>query len=185
MRPSAAAIAGNDAGPVQCLHLVIPADPVAVRDGLARMFDALILRSLAEDDRGTVEIVLAEVLNNIVEHAYATEAGEIEITLRRVPEGLLCQIVDRGAPMPDRAVPAGTLPAPHVRGPEDDRPPADAPRPRAARPAETPPVDDLPEGGFGWYLIRTLSQDLDYRHADGRNRLTFRLGTVPAAEQSR
>jgi serine/threonine-protein kinase RsbW len=35
----------------------------------------------------------------------------------------------------------------------------------------------LPEGGFGWFLIRTLSRDLDYRREGGRNLLSFRLDT--------
>jgi serine/threonine-protein kinase RsbW len=148
----------REAGSAHCLQLVIPADTLAVRDALTRMCDALILRNLPEGDRGTVEIVLAEVLNNIVEHAYADDTGEIEITLRRAPEGLICQIVDQGRRMPDDRLPEGKL----------------------------PPIaeDDLPEGGFGWHLIRTLSQELVYSRSQGRNRLTFRLGSVPSAEQS-
>lgn len=146
-----------EAGAVNCLQIVIPADTLAVRDALMRMCDALVLQSLTEDQRGTFEIVLAEVLNNIVEHAYAEGAGEIEVTLRRGPEGLLCQVVDQGARMPGDRLPSGTLP-----------PITDA---------------DPPEGGFGWHLIRTLSTDLAYSRVGGQNRLTFRVGATAPAKQ--
>lgn len=148
----------SETGSVHCLYLVIPADPVEVRNALVRMCDTLVLRSLPDDDRGTVEIVLAEVLNNIVEHAYCAERGEIEITLRRAPEGLLCQVVDQGRRMPGDSLPEGHLP------PMTD--------------------DNLPEGGFGWHLIRTLSQDLAYSRIEGRNCLTFRVGAALQPEQS-
>ena len=37
-------------------------------------------------------------------------------------------------------------------------------------------MQDLPEGGFGWFLIRTLTTDLRYRREAGRNRLSFQMG---------
>ena len=133
-------------------QVTISADPLAVREGLRILFDTMLLRSLAEDDRGTAEIVLAEALNNIVEHAYAQHAGEIEITLLLHQNALICRIIDTGLPMPDETLPVGHL-------------------------AAFEPTDDLPEGGFGWFLIRTLSRDLDYKRVDGRNHLSFRLET--------
>lgn len=148
----------EDAGSVHCLQLVIPADTLAVRTALVRMSDTLVVQSLPEEDRSTVEIVLAEVLNNIVEHAYADSAGEIEVTLRRSSEGLLCQVIDHGVRMPGDCLPEGNLP--RISG------------------------DDLPEGGFGWHLIRTLSRDLAYSRSSGQNRLTFRVGPTQAAKQS-
>lgn len=134
-------------------QVTIPADPMAVREGLRALFDTLLLRSLAEDDRGTAEIVLAEALNNIVEHAYARHTGVIEITLLLRQNALLFRIVDSGLPMPGERLPVGQL-------------------------APLDQLDDLPEGGFGWFLIRTLSHDLDYRRVDGRNLLSFRLDTA-------
>lgn len=131
-------------------RIVIPGDPMAVRHGLLALFDTILLRNLPEDGRGTAEIVLAEALNNIVEHAYARHQGDIEITLKLSPSGLVCRIVDTGVPMPEGALPAGTL------------------KPFAED-------DDLPEGGFGWFLIRTLSRDLEYRREGMNNLLSFRL----------
>ena len=110
--------------PHRTAQVTIAADPLAVREGLAVLFDTALLRSLAEDDRGTAEIVLAEALNNIVEHAYARHTGEIEITLLLHQNALICRIIDTGLPMPNDALPAGHL-------------------------TEFAPTDDLPEGGFG------------------------------------
>lgn len=131
-------------------RITIPGDPMAVRDGLQALFDTIMLRDLPEDGRGTAEIVLAEALNNIVEHAYARHQGDIEITLQLSVSGLVCRIVDTGSPMPDGVLPAGKL-----------------------KPFTTD--DDLPEGGFGWFLIRTLSRDLEYRRDGNTNLLSFRL----------
>lgn len=142
--------------PHHCAQVIIPADPMAVRDGLRALFDTILLRSLPEDGRGTAEIVLAEALNNIVEHAYARHSGDIEITLRLRGQDLVCSILDSGLPMPRETLPEGRL-------------------------VSLENTDDLPEGGFGWFLIRTLSHDLDYRRVDGRNLLSFRLVTDQSA----
>jgi serine/threonine-protein kinase RsbW len=141
--------------PHLCAQVVIPADPLAVREGLKALFDTILLRSLPEDRRGTAEIVLAEALNNIVEHAYARHSGDIEITLDLRGPDLVCRILDSGLPMPKETLPEGRLIA------------------RAD-------VSNLPEGGFGWFLIRALSRDLDYRRVGGRNLLSFRLNTQQA-----
>jgi serine/threonine-protein kinase RsbW len=134
----------------------IPADPLSVRNGLQAMLAARPLRDLCEDDRGDAELVLAEVLNNIVEHAYRDAPGHMTVFLRRevcaveagLPAGVLqvC-VTDRGLPMPGLAPPAGQLGA----------------------------TEDLPEGGFGWFLIRLLTGGLTYHRAGQENRLTFHL----------
>ncbi|MES2432243.1 MAG: ATP-binding protein [Pseudomonadota bacterium] len=133
-------------------RLTIPGRQSAVRDGLRALLDTLLLQSLPADGRGTAEIVLAEALNNIVEHAYAHHDGEIEISLQLRQNELLCRISDTGLPMPGGQLPAGVL-------------------------APLGDFADLPEGGFGWHLIRSLSKDLRYRREGGRNLLSFRLDT--------
>jgi len=133
------------------VRLVFPAEPYAVRAALERLFAALPPGLLDDDARASAEIVITEVLNNIVEHAYAGVVGEIDLTIRPLEDGLHCMVTDRGTPLPDCALPG------------DGLPPTDA------------EVGDLPEGGFGWYLIRTLSQDVTYLRIGSANRLTFRL----------
>jgi serine/threonine-protein kinase RsbW len=127
--------------------LVFTADPAAVRAALASLIAASPVHDLPEEDRGTVELVLAEVLNNVAEHAYAGGSGPVEVGLCATPLGIACRIIDRGLAMPDGQLPEGSL----------------------------PPVapDDLPEGGFGWHLIRSLTADLSYARSAGQNRLSF------------
>lgn len=129
------------------VRMVIDADALAVRDGLRRLMGAPPLSGLSEDARGTAEIVLAEVLNNIVEHAYARWPGTIDLTIRDDPGGVLLRVEDDGLPMPGEALPPGTPPDPGA----------------------------LPDGGFGWHLILRLSLAADYRRVAGRNRLTLSL----------
>jgi serine/threonine-protein kinase RsbW len=138
---------------------VVAADPFAVRAGLARMFAAPPLVDLTADHRGTAEVVLAEVLNNIAEHAYVGGMGEISVTLRQTGAGLHCLVTDDGVAMPGGTLPAGNHPAQRAGG--------------AERPLQDLPLADLPEGGFGWHLIRRLTQDLRYARVGGQNRLTF------------
>jgi serine/threonine-protein kinase RsbW len=136
------------------LTLVFLATPTGVRESLSRMMGARPLCLLDADGRGTAELVLAEVLNNVAEHAYADGAGLVEVTLMSGPQGIDCRVADQGRAMPGGVLPAGRLP--------DDL---------------DLPLDDLPEGGFGWHLIRTLTKDLTYQRVGGWNRLSFRLPT--------
>lgn len=132
-------------------HHSFPAEPLAVRTAL-RTALARFLRQLTQEEAGTLELVLAEALNNIVEHSYSDAAiGTITLSLVRDLRGLSCSISDDGVELPSSCLQRITT--------------------EAARPT---PVD-LPEGGFGWYLIRDLVEDLGYHRADGRNLLAFRL----------
>jgi len=137
------------------LHLAITADPVSIRDGLARMLAVPPLALMKPDARSMAELVLAEVLNNVAEHAYAERTGTVEITLVKVAGGLSCLIVDHGVAMPGGALPKGSLPGKRSTLPED-----------------------LPEGGFGWHLIRKLTRSLDYSRIGNENRLNFTLSTA-------
>lgn len=137
------------------LHLVITSDPLAVRAGLVRLMASPSLYNLNDAARGTAEIVLAEVLNNIVEHAYADMSGEIHITLCTQADGVVVAIRDQGHPFPQETLPQGALP-------------------------QTYASHDLPEGGFGWFLIRSLVQNLTYRRDTTSNHLSFVLPTEAA-----
>lgn len=138
-------------------RLTIASDPTAVRDALVFLASRPPLCDLSEAERGNAELVLAEALNNVVEHAYAMTSGMIEVTVNSGAAGIICWIEDRGSAMPERKLPAGNLP----------------------KCMETA-TDGLPEGGFGWFLIRTLTLDLTYERIGSRNRLSFIL--PPAAD---
>lgn len=106
------------------------------------------------DSLGTVELVLAEALNNIVEHAYAqTGRGPVQMSVRRHKAHLAFDVLDQGLPLPGLV-----LPVPNLPGTDG-------------------PVCTLPEGGFGWFLIHRLTYDLTYQRDTGRNHLCFNIRT--------
>jgi serine/threonine-protein kinase RsbW len=128
----------------------------AVRDLLIGIRTWLRAANLSEENCGTVEIALAEALNNIVEHAYPADLpGGIALDLALSDACLRCELRDQGAALP------GLCP------PDSGLPPIDGPR------------ESLPEGGFGWSLICTLTSRLSYERRDGENRLTLEFNLYP------
>ena len=127
-----------------------------VRLAIERAMTALEPLNLNGEELSSVEIVLAEALNNVVEHAYRPdETGQVKLVLRYGRAGLLIEIRDSGRPMPNGRTPLGEHPS--VR----------------------PDGDALPEGGFGWFLIRELACDLVYDLENGENFLIFRMAVGP------
>lgn len=144
-------------GRVLIAQIAIPATYCDVRHALAELMSGPVLADVPEDEKGMAELVLAEAMNNIVEHAYGDrDAGEITLTLWQSGGEVACRITDRGVAMPNETLPAGMLP-------------------------ETWGAGELPEGGFGWHLIRSLSRDLRYTRLGSLNELTFVLGQEQSA----
>lgn len=132
------------------IKLDIGGSPLEVRAGLDRLLGSAALSDLSEEARGTLWIVMAEVMNNIVEHAYAgiDDAGDIRLRMWRHGSTVAVEVTDSGAPMPGLTLPEGRL-------------------------ADIAPGEDLPEGGFGWFLIRSLTDWLIYDRVGEVNRLRF------------
>lgn len=124
----------------------------AVRSALESVCRTLAEWRYGPETVATAEILLAEILNNIIEHAFADRPdGTVTVELRTTRNGILVEVADDGAPMPGLRLPEG-------------------------RPADIDvPEHLLPEGGFGWHLIRSLATDLHYRRENGRNHLGLRL----------
>lgn len=127
---------------------VISATPDEVRQVLRAVL-ARFARAISADDAGALELALAEVLNNVVEHAYADHDGLIVVEVSREADALACMVTDRGRPMPGEMLPPAL---------DFDS-----------------LSEGLAEGGFGWPLIRTLARDLTYSRRGQINVLGFRL----------
>ncbi len=134
------------------LHLIFPCSDLAVRATLLNLSQKLADYDLSQEEIGSVELVLAEVMNNIVEHAYKdVQNGIIDLKIAMEKNGLNFTVSDTGHPMPKGEIPMGN---------------------RALLDCE---LDALPEGGFGWFLIRDLARELRYQRRGNKNELTFRI----------
>lgn len=125
----------------------INADSVSVRDTIIEIMRSL-QREFPSQSEGIVstEIVLAEVLNNIVEHSYeGSNIGSVTVSVLCNDDMISVETRDYGVPMPGLTPPD---PA------QEDMPMA---------------VEDLPEGGFGWFFIRSLSSHMEYRRSGQQN----------------
>ncbi len=123
------------------------ARPPEVTAVLRRLRRSSVLQGLSADAVDCCALVLAEAMNNIVEHAYGDADGSLRLTLLRGRHRVICRLLDCGRPMPGLTLPPSRLPAPDA------------------------PDDSLAEGGYGWFLIHSLSRRLHYCRADGMNRL--------------
>ncbi|MCR9114726.1 MAG: ATP-binding protein [Rhodobacteraceae bacterium] len=121
---------------------------ISVREALIESRRMLSEMGIDPEALGTLELILAEALNNIAEHAYAgLEPGPLVIDMQRRADTLNIHLRDKGRPMPGDTLPKGRLPdSSGTRG-------------------------TLPEGGFGWFLIRDLTDSITYRRDKGENHL--------------
>lgn len=139
-------------------HVTVPARLQAVSDALVALRTTIRTVSAPARADGMWELVLAEIGNNIVEHACTGRAGEtFDLSIWVEGAQLTARFSDRGIPMPGLTTP-------------------DTPLPQA---------ETLPEGGFGWPLIHALCDAVHYRHAGGRNILTVAIPLARPGENAR
>jgi serine/threonine-protein kinase RsbW len=142
--------------PLPVFELCVQTSEMAVREALGGFIACLDPLKLDIEEVSTVELVLAEALNNIVEHAYPPTLSDrpIRIQCTHKRDGLHVSICDDGKPMPDGQMPIGM--------------------------AHDLDVDimDMPEGGFGWFLIKDLAKDVRYHREGTENRLSLRLAVA-------
>lgn len=143
-------VAGGQGGSVSFC-----ATDLEAREAVAAVMALLGQYGLSGETLSSVEIALSEVVNNIVEHAYAgARPGQAGIDCELDNNDVWLSVWDHGREFPDGDLPPGN--------------PVDVSGPPA----------DLPEGGFGWFLIRSLAQDVAYRRGKGVNRLMLRFARV-------
>ncbi|MBO9474377.1 MULTISPECIES: ATP-binding protein [unclassified Shimia] len=133
------------------IHIELKGTPQEVRNALETLRQKLTAEEFAACNAGVLELVLAEVLNNVVEHALAgRNDGQIVISCNYINQCWQVEVRDNGVEMPGNELPSGIMP--DLGG----------------------DIADLPEGGFGWGLVRSLAQDIDYRRrSSGYNQLKF------------
>ncbi len=141
--------AGAEAG--LRLSLTIRATPEATREAVSAVRGLMAQAGAAPGLLFRVELVLAEVLNNIGEHAYGGAGGRVWLKARMEGEALCVTVADRGRPMPGGTMPPGGLPETEV------------------------PCERQPEGGFGWYLIHSQADAVRYSREAGQNTLGLRF----------
>lgn len=143
---------------IPSIQFTVQSGRFAAREASEKLMRQLAPLRLDIEEVGTVEMVLAEALNNIVEHGYPDpeNGGPISIYCEHGSTGLCLKLTDNGLPMPGGKAPVGMA--------------AD--------------IDfdfmDLPEGGFGWFIIKDLAKDIIYTRSNNENRLDLRiaLGTA-------
>lgn len=121
-----------------------------VRETLSDLLGELRAAGVDGEDAGIVEVVLAEAMNNIVEHAYREAPDQISsLECKLEGAGLRVTLTDTGVAMPGLTLPEGKCPTGDTE------------------------LQDLPEGGFGWHLIHTLTEELVYARIGDQNQTRF------------
>lgn len=122
-----------------------------VRSALSRIVAYLEAEKLPLALVEPAQIVLAEVFNNIEEHAYAgIPDGAVVVQLTPMADCLECRVMDAGRAWTPRHLPG------------KDPPPIDADHPAT-----------WPEGGFGWAIVRSLTRDVRRCRHGAENWLQF------------
>lgn len=125
--------------------------PLEIRGALERVADWLRAQRPESPPARDLELVLAELLNNISDHSYEGALGPIRLLLSRTGDWVHCSIEDEGKPLEAKFLPT------------------------KCRPVPLPDRDRLPERGYGWVMVRKLARDFDFERCEGRNRLGFRV----------
>lgn len=104
---------------------------------------------LSDDDVFHVEMAVDEACSNVIEHAYADRAGDIELTCSSPETGRLEIVIhDEGAPFDPDSVPPPKI------GNEFK-------------------LDAMQEGGLGLYFMRKLMDDVRFEFRPGRGNTLF------------
>lgn len=142
------------------LEVAFPAVEAEASRAIASLHAGLSNFGLRGQRIADIKIVFAEAINNVVEHAYAERApGMVRVSVLDAKDHLEVQIADTGRPLPGLKIPDG-IPA----SVETD-------------------TSNLPEGGFGWFLIRTLADEVRYDRKNGQNLLFLRFERTKKADR--
>ena len=126
-------------------------DQQVVTDVVKQSIAWLNTHDVEADLAANAEIVLAEALNNIVEHAFEFQpTGQIDLSAELSELNLTFMLKDNGKVFPG------------------------IPQKKEMKGAEIA-FEDLPEGGFGWFLIHELTEQIAYARLEDQNALQLQL----------
>jgi anti-sigma regulatory factor (Ser/Thr protein kinase) len=103
---------------------------------------------LADEDTNAIHVVLDEILSNSIRHGLAGVASHaIAVTLELAEGEIVIAVEDDGVAYDPTQAPAPVL---------------------------TGTLEERTEGGLGLTFVRALTDAIEYRRIDGRNRLVMR-----------
>jgi serine/threonine-protein kinase RsbW len=103
---------------------------------------------LADEDTNAIHVVLDEILSNSIRHGLAGVASHaIAVTLELAEGEIVIAVEDDGVAYDPTQAPAPVL---------------------------TGTLEERTEGGLGVTFVRALTDAIEYRRTDGRNRLVLR-----------
>jgi serine/threonine-protein kinase RsbW len=131
-------------------QLIVPGQFERLTEIAAFVKQAAREAGLNDDEVFHVEMAVDEACSNVIEHAYATQTGNIDLACSCPADGQFEVVIrDSGQPFDP-----GEVPVPDV-GPSAD-------------------LDDLDEGGLGLYFMRKLMDEVRFEYVPGQgNRLTM------------
>lgn len=136
------------------MRLVIDSQLAEIRRAAQLVDEFKAHHGLADEDANAIHIVLDEVLSNSIRHGLAGAVShEIAVTLELSEGEITVEVEDDGV-----AYDPTQAPAPVLSGTLGER----------------------TEGGLGVAFVRALTNSIEYRRVDGRNRLVLRRRIVSA-----
>ena len=128
----------------QSQQLIVPGRFECLTEIAAFVTQAAREAGLNNDDVFHVEMAVDEACSNIIEHAYASETGEINLACTCPATGQLEVVIrDSGQPFD----------------------PADVPESNVGAPTD---LDNLNEGGLGLYFMRKLMDEVRFEFVPGQ-----------------
>ena len=135
------------------MHLVIDSQLPELRRAAKLVDEFTAHHGLADEDANAIHVVLDEILSNSIRHGLGGAASHaIAVTLDLSGGEVTIKVEDDGVAYDPTQAPAAVL---------------------------ATSLDESKEGGYGLTFMRSLTDAIEYRRIDGRNRLVLRRRIAP------
>ena len=136
------------------MRLVIDSRLSEIRRATEFVDEFRVRHGLADTDANAIHVVLDEILSNSIRHGLAGAAShEIAVTLELSEGEIMVEVEDDGVAYDPT---------------------------QAAAPVLEGTLEERTSGGLGVAFVRALTDSIEYRRIEGRNRLVLRRRIVPA-----